>query len=217
MDVPEGGSGPLLVSPAAGAATDSRLLTVPVPTPGLVHLCVEYPGYVGEEQRVLETLGGLDGIARQLQENPKTLPLKLRPRDKNCHANYGLREGSRRLLLKLTRPAAGSAAAPPPGGSGDGASGSGGSGGAWKAEVVATLPHTYRFTSPADYQYIALDCRPVEEQGLEQQQAVSLPGFQHQPLLCAPPLFAKQPQFDYAFRWGQGTNKQTESHMPKLI
>lgn len=25
-------------------------------------------------------------------------------------------------------------------------------------------------------------------------------GFQQQPLLCAPPLFAKQPQFDYAFR-----------------
>jgi hypothetical protein len=36
--------------------------------------------------------------------------------------------------------------------------------------------------------------------GLEQQQGNNPPGFQPQPLLCPPPLFAKQPQFDYAFK-----------------
>lgn len=122
--------------------------------------------------------------------------------------------------------------------------------------MVAALPHSYRFSLPADFQYVGLDSRPVEEQGehqgmgrtsvlllvggldaasrtclqqrsqlpvvrvsphawpaafqalapppagLEQQQDVLLPGFAPQPLLCTPPLFAKQPVFDYGFRWG---------------
>lgn len=97
-----------------------------------------------------------------MQENPKTLSLRLRPGDRNCHATFAGREPSRRLLLKLTRPA-------PPANGGAGASGGGGSGsgsgGSWVAEVVATLPHSYRWTTPADYQYVALDSRPVEEQG----------------------------------------------------
>lgn len=37
--------------------------------------------------------------------------------------------------------------------------------------------------------------------GLEQLAGMTPPLFQPQPLLCAPPLFAKQPQIDYAFRW----------------
>jgi hypothetical protein len=52
---------------AAAASVDSRELVVPLPRAGLLHLCVEYPGYVADEQRVLDTLGGLPGIARQLQ------------------------------------------------------------------------------------------------------------------------------------------------------
>jgi hypothetical protein len=52
---------------AAAAGVDSRELVVPLPRAGLLHLCVEYPGYVADEHRVLDTLGGLPGIARQLQ------------------------------------------------------------------------------------------------------------------------------------------------------
>ncbi|KAL4424601.1 hypothetical protein ABPG77_009185 [Micractinium sp. CCAP 211/92] len=188
--VPAGGDTPADGDPAA--ATDSRQLTVPAPPPGTAHILIEYPGYVGDEQRVLETLGGAAGLASQLQENPKALPLKFRPRDKHCHATYGAREPTRRLLLKLTRPAGGE--------SGAARQGASGSSDAWTAEVVATLPHSYRFSLPADFQYVGVDSRPVEEQGLEQQQDVLLPGFAPQPLLCTPPLFAKQPVFDYGFR-----------------
>lgn len=194
-------SGSLAGAPAAGssaaaaaAASDSRQLVVPPPRPGVAHLCVEYPGYVGDETKVLETLGGTDGIARQLQvcafyrrgrqvlgglcqsvcssrphhqplmsrlfcmqENSKQLALRLRPHDHNCHPAYGAREPSRRLLLRLTRPA--------PAAEGSGASASSAAAGGWEAEVVATLPHTYRFSSPSDYQYVAHDSRPVDEQG----------------------------------------------------
>jgi hypothetical protein len=97
-----------------------------------------------------------------LQENPKSLPLRLRPQDLNCHANFGGREPSRRLLLKLTRPAAAAAAAA---GAEAAAASSSSSIGSWSAEVVATLPYTYRFTHPADYQYVAHDSRPVDAQG----------------------------------------------------
>lgn len=51
----------------AAAAADSRQLTIPAPPPGTSHILVEYPGYVGDEQKVLETLGGTAGLARQLQ------------------------------------------------------------------------------------------------------------------------------------------------------
>lgn len=41
-------------------------------------VAVEYPGYVKHEDRVLETLGGLEGISRQLQDTAAVLPLKFR-------------------------------------------------------------------------------------------------------------------------------------------
>ncbi|PSC76789.1 general transcription factor 3C polypeptide 5 isoform X1 [Micractinium conductrix] len=188
---------PAAVAAAAAASSDSRQLTVPAMAQGTQTVCVEYPGYVGDEQRVLETLSGLEGIAHQLQENPKTLPLKLRPRDKNCHALHGERRPTTRLLLRLTRPAEGADA-----------------GAAWDAEVVAALPLSYRFTSPADFQYLAIDSRPVEAQGLEQQEGSSVPGFQPQPLLCTPPVFAKQAQIDYAFRGFVATSGPAASGGP---
>lgn len=63
--VPAGSDPPADGDPAA--TTDSRQLTVPVPPPGTAHILIEYPGYVGDEQRVLETLGGAAGLASQLQ------------------------------------------------------------------------------------------------------------------------------------------------------
>lgn len=188
---------------------DSRQLLVPPPRPGVLHFCIEYPGYVADEAKVLETLGGAVGIARQLQvrgrgppgggaanllaarrqkgasfefhwriaqhpshqqENPKQLALRLRPRDVNCHPAHGARQPCRRMLLKLTRPA---------GGGGGGSAGQGG----WSAEVVAALPHTYRFTTPADYQYVAHDSRPAEEQGAPAPAAAQTPPAGGTPLL----------------------------------
>lgn len=45
-------------------------------------MLVEYPGYVADEQKVLETLGGAAGLARQLQvgggcRSPGTRPCLL--------------------------------------------------------------------------------------------------------------------------------------------
>ena len=53
------------MEPAAGAQADVRELTVPGGP--LRHFSVEYPGYVADRQRALQTLGGADGIACQLK------------------------------------------------------------------------------------------------------------------------------------------------------
>ena len=39
---------------------------------------IEYPGYVRSEAAVLRTLGGLDGLARQLQDNAASIALEFR-------------------------------------------------------------------------------------------------------------------------------------------
>jgi hypothetical protein len=39
------------------------------------------------------------------QENPKTLPLRFRPADHNCHPTLASRALSHRLLVRLTRTA----------------------------------------------------------------------------------------------------------------
>ena len=90
----------------------------------------------------------------------KSLALRLRPGDRNCHALVGERRGTpRRLLLKLTRPTGAAAASRSSGSS------SGGGGGGWRAEVVAALPAYFSFTSPADFQYLQHDSRSLADQG----------------------------------------------------
>lgn len=203
-------------------------LDLKVPNTGR-HFIVEFPGYVQNEQAVLETIGGLDGIARQLQDNAADLPLKLRPGDPHCHPIHGQRQRSVSLLLKLTRPinsppnptavptskkqqgskssksnAAASPSSPPPSSS-------------YTAEIVATADAVYRFSNPADYQYVGRDLRPTEV--INQQQHDGPKFLPQQPLLCSPPLFAKQPEFDYAFGSHEpsgGTSGQFFYPFPKL-
>ncbi len=45
-----------------------------------------------------------------------------------------------------------------------------------------------------------MDTRPGATLSLDPSRQQDPPGFAAQPLLCTPPLFAKQPIFDYAFR-----------------
>jgi len=47
-------------------------------------VCVEYPGLVNSNQRMLETLGGLDNIAQVLDEPNRRLELRFRPDDVFC-------------------------------------------------------------------------------------------------------------------------------------
>ncbi|KAG7672279.1 hypothetical protein Ndes2526B_g06727 [Nannochloris sp. 'desiccata'] len=205
-------------TPTTGAEDTAELvpqshsLTVPLPDqPGACNFIVEFPGYIKNEDRALATFGGLDGLASQRQNHPKTLQLRLRPGDPSCHPLISDDAKSTTVLvLKLTR------SFHPYGKDGlekmqtdnldedsdednineehdrDGV----------KAEIVAVADKTYAFSAPADFQYAGQDRRPIEVQWVARADRVEddpefLP---KQPLLCTPSMFAVEPAVDYAFK-----------------
>jgi hypothetical protein len=82
-------------------ATGPVSLQIPRDAPRL--FIVEYPGFVKNKDRALETLGGLEGIARQLQEDASLLPLRFRPEDPYSHTIHAERSKTNRVVVKLVR------------------------------------------------------------------------------------------------------------------
>ncbi|KAJ3269538.1 tau 95 subunit of transcription factor TFIIIC [Borealophlyctis nickersoniae] len=64
---------------------------------------VEYPGYVKDEQKVLQTLGGMPAIEKAFNEDLKGLELRYRPDDPFSHPINGEIIATTNLLLKVTR------------------------------------------------------------------------------------------------------------------
>ncbi len=83
---------------------------------------IEYPGFVRNSDRALQTLGGLDAIAAAVSSK-QHLRLRHRPEDRTSHPLFGERVEIPRLLLRIARrkpqqqqhdaAAADAAAAPP--------------------------------------------------------------------------------------------------------
>lgn len=106
--------------------------------------------------------------------------------------------------------AGGAAGAPPP---------------PWRAEVVACMEARYSFSTPADYAYLRLPQQATRAAAAAAEAAAALaseqaaghavaaavqgdsrepPGLAPEPLMCLPPIFAKTPVFDYAFKQHRG-------------
>jgi len=66
-------------------------------------VCVEYPGLVNSNQRMLETLGGLENIAQVLDEPNRRLELRFRPDDVFCKPTCGERNSDSSFLIKVKR------------------------------------------------------------------------------------------------------------------
>ncbi|KAJ1627878.1 hypothetical protein T492DRAFT_595314, partial [Pavlovales sp. CCMP2436] len=64
-------------------------------------LCVEYPGFVRDTERALETLGGLDAIALARHDDSTLLQLRLRPDDPYAHPIFGETVLTAALLLRV--------------------------------------------------------------------------------------------------------------------
>ncbi|XP_060119895.1 general transcription factor 3C polypeptide 5-like [Heteronotia binoei] len=82
--------------PGAGAATpqlvrDKRLV------------CVEYPGVVRNEDKMLQTLGGEEGVSRVYADPNRRLELYFRPKDPYCHPVCANRFPTSSMLLKVRR------------------------------------------------------------------------------------------------------------------
>ncbi|XP_078350736.1 general transcription factor 3C polypeptide 5-like [Oculina patagonica] len=107
---------------------------------------VEYPGYIRDENHMLETLGGEDTVSRTYSNSARRLELSFRPEDPYAHAVCGDRYPTANLLLRVKR---------------------------WKKkqreatsepeevkyeqEILGIVGNTFKFEVMADYQYLAPD------------------------------------------------------------
>lgn len=64
---------------------------------------VEYPGYIRDENHMLETLGGEDTLSRTYSNPTRRLELSFRPEDPYAHAVCGDRYPTANLLLRVKR------------------------------------------------------------------------------------------------------------------
>lgn len=62
---------------------------------------IEYPGYIKDENQMLETLGGEETVAKTYSSPGRRLELSFRPDDPYCHAVCGDRYSTPNLLLRV--------------------------------------------------------------------------------------------------------------------
>lgn len=64
---------------------------------------VEYPGYIKDENHMLETLGGEETVSRTFSNSSRRLELSFRPEDPLAHAVCADRFPTANLLLRVKR------------------------------------------------------------------------------------------------------------------
>lgn len=66
-------------------------------------VCVEYPGVVRNEVKMLQTLGGEEGVSRIYTDPSKRLELYFRPKDPYCHPVCANRFSTSSMLLRIRK------------------------------------------------------------------------------------------------------------------
>ncbi|XP_023255678.1 general transcription factor 3C polypeptide 5 [Seriola lalandi dorsalis] len=66
-------------------------------------VCVEYPAVINSVPKMLETLGGEQGVSKTFAHPNRRLELRFRPQDPFCHSLCGNRFPSSNLLLRVRR------------------------------------------------------------------------------------------------------------------
>jgi hypothetical protein len=174
-------------------------------------VAVEYPAFVRNPQRALQTLGGLEAVAAAVASKKRypVLPLRFRPEDRFCHALFGEREAGRtRFLLRLAKPkqqqqeqqrdSAGAGAPPAGEGQAGPAARSDTAAGAQPPQLsvslLARVTATVRYNGLADFVYLPIDpagsTRPRPLVPPDQRPSMAEPTASQQPLLLIPQLFS---------------------------
>ncbi|KAG2500705.1 hypothetical protein HYH03_001470 [Edaphochlamys debaryana] len=192
-------------------------------------VAVEYPGFVRDTSRAVQTLGGMDAIAAAVTIHGHHLRLRHRPEDRTSHPLYAERVEPTRLVLRISRASA-PAPAPAPEANGDTAA-EGPSSSAPEpmatseasetppvsVSMVARVTQTFRFPGLADFAFLPNDpllgVRSREKIPYEQRAERTEPAHAVQPFLLIPQLFSwlDMPQ-DYAFRQPQGKAQARAAH-----
>ena len=110
-------------------------------------VCVEYPGLVKNDAKMISTLGGLDAISQVFSETNRKLELKFRPDVPGSKPTCGEWKGEKSLLIKVKK---------------------------LKNiktnetkvvhEVVGSVDGTYKFESCCDFQYLPMEKNEDSEQ-----------------------------------------------------
>lgn len=70
-------------------------------TPPTLYTCVAYPGIVKNEEKMLETLGGIESITQAMTTRNRRLELRFRPDDIYARPTYGDKQSEISFLLKV--------------------------------------------------------------------------------------------------------------------
>uniref|UniRef100_A0AAY4C7W1 General transcription factor 3C polypeptide 5 n=1 Tax=Denticeps clupeoides TaxID=299321 RepID=A0AAY4C7W1_9TELE len=177
------------IKTASNATRIGGSATLRLPDTKLV--CVEYPGYVADVQKMLDTIGGEKGISKTYSDPSKRLELHYRPQDPYCHPVCGNRYPSTSLLLRVRRRVRR--------GNPEDVQ--------LTVDALGVIETTYRFQAMADFQYLAAhsepDCSWTSLYNKVILQKPEKKDFfdQDVPLFLPPPIFSRQDTaVDYYYR-----------------
>ncbi|KAK2155681.1 hypothetical protein LSH36_233g01012 [Paralvinella palmiformis] len=108
-------------------------------------LCVEYPGVVHDEEKMLKTLGGEDTISQVFKTKGQRLELRYRPDDIYCKPTCANKYSTASLLLKVRRVKKDSRL-----------QSSGHTEYEYSGDVIGIVDGVYKFTNLADFQYLPM-------------------------------------------------------------
>ncbi|KAM5299457.1 general transcription factor 3C polypeptide 5 [Ctenodactylus gundi] len=161
-------------------------------------VCVEYPGVVHNVTRMLQTLGGEEGVSRIYTDPTKRLELYFRPRDPYCHPVCANRFSTSSLLLrvrkKTRRRRAGPGAEAHPEVT-------------FNMDILGVISTIYKFQGMSDFQYLAVHTEAGGRHMSMYDKVLMLKpqkeSFFHQelPLYIPPPIFSRlDTPVDYCYR-----------------
>ncbi|XP_015222702.2 general transcription factor 3C polypeptide 5 [Lepisosteus oculatus] len=197
-EIAGGADGLTVASEAAGPWGPAATAVLSLPQDRRL-VCVEHPCRVLSVDKILETVGGEEGMSRTYADSSRRLELYFRPRDPYCHPVCGNRFPSTSLLLRVRRRVAK--------GCGNEASGDSPEQEQMSMEILGIIGTTYKFQGMADFQYLAVHAQPDGTQtSLYDKILLRRPEKkeffdQDVPLFIPPPIFSRLDNpVDYFYR-----------------
>ncbi|KAJ8260686.1 hypothetical protein COCON_G00164090 [Conger conger] len=168
-------------------------------------VCVEYPGYVNNVDKMLETLGGEKTVSKTYADPTRRVELNYRPRDPYCHPLCANRFPSTSVLLRVrkrSRKGSGTEAQV-------------------HMEMVGVIGTCYKFQGMGDFQYLAVHTEADGSQtSLYDKILLRKPEkkeFFHKevPLYIPPPIFSRLDNpVDYYYR---PDIQHREGYIPQVV
>ncbi|XP_035628124.1 general transcription factor 3C polypeptide 5-like isoform X1 [Oncorhynchus keta] len=168
-------------------------------------VCVEYPGIISNVDKMLESIGGIQGMSKTYADPSRRLELRFRPQDPFCHPVCGNRYPSTNLLLRMKRRVR--------------------KGNPKETQIsmdiLGVIGTTYKFQGMADFQYLAVhSAKDGSHTSLYDKIILRKPENneffeQPVPLFLPPPIFSRlDSAVDYNYR---PEIQHKEGHCPPTV